>query len=617
MSEVGHDAETDLGNDGWQMIVQRSIFDEHPQAKLARFQPRDYQRQGINEAFRLFDAGTQGVLFRQPTGTGKTVSGSLIADRWLQRGPDHRVIVLAHERQLIQQFAAEIEDVLGIRPAIEMGDTHCTGAEEIIVASRATLYTKTVETPAGERESVSRLFKFDPSKKWLVVIDEAHRWTKSMPSCRHIIEHFERNAHSRRLGLTATPERTDKITLAKLFPGVASDYRLFDLEGGPCATNDGWAVPYDQRFITVEGVDFAQLREVAKDFDKHHLEEILGKQETLAKLVEPMLDLVKDRRTLVFNPGTQMAKDVALYVNAKVGYEIAKHVDGSFPDDVRKDIYKQHQTGQIQFLSVCGLCREGYNDPGIQAVAVFRPTKSRSLAEQMKGRGCRPLKGIVRDDMTPEGRRAAIAASDKPTCMIVDLVGITGIADCASTASIMAESKPDNVIKRANDNMIGKAGPIDVAAEIRNAEEEIAAEEEARKRKIAEQEERAKARLERLARERKEQEEAKERARLDAQVRYTEQQVRHGGSGGAVMFDAKGRALATDKQKGFLRWKRYTFDESLTKAEAGRIIGMIQKGTPLDEIRKTTRQPKQADAAVQSGPRQKTLDEINALLMEF
>lgn len=584
-------------------MIQTNLFTEPapmylPPAKYARFTPRTYQGEAVDAAFSLFAQGMAGAMVRCPTGGGKTLIGAFTADRWLQQGEDYRVLVLAHERQLIKQFADEIKDYFGEKPAIEMGDIHCTGREKIIVASRATLYLDDVD---GEK--VSRLFKFDAKKHWLVIVDEAHRYTKSMKSCRHVFEHFEQNPNSRRLGLTATPERTDKITFAKLFPGVASDYRLFNMDGGPCAVEDGWAVRYDQRFITVEGVDFAGLREVAKDFDKHELEEVLGKQETLAKLIEPMLDLVKDRRTLVFSPGKQMAKDVALYINAKVGYEVAKSVDGDAPDDVRTDIYEQHQTGAIQFLSVCGLCREGYNDPGIQAVAIFRPTKSRSLAEQMKGRGCRPLRGIVKNEMTAEERKAAIAASDKPTCMIVDLVGITGMADCASTAHILAESYPDEVIDRANENMRGKTGPCDVAEEVRKADQELKDEEAERQRRIKEQEERAKARLERLARERKDKEEARRRAALDAQVKYTEHEVRHGG-GGAIRHDPKGRELLTTKQANFLRWKKYDFDpNAMTKAAAMRIIGMFHQGKSLDEIKRLNRSTVKQEPREQPKPK--------------
>src|SRR5262249_21589960 len=128
---------------------------------------------------------------------------------------------------------------------------------------------------------------------------------------------FDRNPASRRSGLTATPKRGDGISIGhKMFPGVAIDYPLYHVEK-PCAVKQGWALPYRQRYIEVEGVDFKNLRQVARDYDEAELELMLGEEARLAKLVQPLLDLVGDRRTLIFNPGVDMAKNVAAFINAR------------------------------------------------------------------------------------------------------------------------------------------------------------------------------------------------------------------------------------------------------------------------------------------------------------
>jgi superfamily II DNA or RNA helicase len=496
----------------------------------ASVQPRDYQSVGIDKAFALWERRCLGCIFRQPTGSGKTVSGALIAMRWLGLGDDRRVIVIAHERQLVGQFAEEIEGILGIVPGVEMGQEHkidCRNVPLITVASRATLYEK----DTGDGVKASRLYKFDNQRfKWIVIIDECHRWAYKLKSCRHILDWFEANPESRRLGLTATPERGDKTSLARLFPEVASDYRLYDIDGGPCAVRDGWAVAYDQRFVTVEAIDFKNLREISGDFDEGELSTILMERENLLKLIRPTLDIVGEKRTIIFNPTVAMAKAVAQTINGELGDAMcAVSLDGSVPDDERKSVYQRHQSGAFQFLSVCGLCREGYNDPGIQAVAVYRPTKSRSLAEQMKGRGCRPLRGVVDGLDSPEERLAAIAASDKPTCIIVDLVGVTGMADCASTAHILAEGKPDEVIERANKNAVKKDGPVDMADEIRNAEREL--DDERREREYRE---------------------AQRKARIEAEVRYQQQQVPQGRGGNVSSSSGRGARMPFGKHKGKL-----------------------------------------------------------------
>jgi superfamily II DNA or RNA helicase len=538
--------------------------------------PRDYQSEAIDNAFRLWGQGEVGVIVRQPTGTGKTVAGSLIANRWNNQGHEYRTLVLAHEKQLIWQFADEVQDILHETPGVEMASLYVEANRipKITIASRATLWVKKKQDEDGLDYDVSRLHKFDPFRyRWLLILDEVHRWQATMPSCKHILEWFGQSQHTRRLGLTATPERGDKRTLKKVVSGIAADYRLYDVDGGKCAVSDGWCVPYDQRFVTVEGVDFKAIREVAKDFDKAELEQELSTTTALASMVEPTLNLVGKRRTLIFCVTVAHAKQIASYINAIRQKRIeagdypadifgeAQELDGQSPPDVRKDTYKRHQSGEFQFLVVCGLCREGYNDPGIQAVAVFRPTKSRGLAEQMKGRGCRPLRGCVNSTMSREDRLASIASSDKPNCMIVDLVGVTGMADCASTAHILASGKPDEVIERANKNATAKAvddpsATIDMADEVRKAQREVEDEREA-------------ARLKRVERDRQERIEAERRASLGADVRYSAHAIQQGhGSrayqpkvGGRMLWGKyKGHAIS-DVPHSYLRW----FVSAMTK----------------------------------------------------
>lgn len=551
---------------------QLSFLAPEPALPVRAIKPRPYQLDAIMETVEAFSRGERGVILRIPTGGGKTLTGAMIADWWIQSAENNRVLVLSHERQLVWQFAQELDDYFGESPAIEMGDRHAGAADmqfnKIVVASRATLLHR---NKGGEMRS--RLAKFDPTKyNWLVLIDEVHRYSYGLKSCGHIFEWFEKNPASRRLGITATPERSDKVSLSRICPHIGIDYKLYDIDGGPCAVRDGWAVPYDQRYICVQGVDFTALKEVAGDFDDHELESILNTQAQLAALCEPMMEMVGERRTLIFSPTRKMAHDVAAYINAKLGDNAAFSLDGEVPDEERLDTYRRHQNGVFQFLSVCGLCREGYNDPGIQAVAVFRPTKSRSLAEQMKGRGCRPLRGLVDQYATPEERRAAIALSEKPNCMIVDLVGVTGVGDCASTAHLMAVGKPDDVIARANANMAAQPGKgWDVAAEIHKAEAELKKEAEERAAALRRAQEERQRREEERARARREI--AEHRARLGASVSYNTFRVDQGNISGGATYNSFGQEMATYKQKRWLAANNVAFDEKvLTKKKASDMI---------------------------------------------
>lgn len=614
--------------------------------------PRDYQGEAADNSIGIWDSGVIGALVRAFTGAGKTIISCLLIDRWLARGENYRAMVLSYEQQLVYQFAQEIEDVLGLSPGIEM-ESQEWKRQRVCVASRASLLPKKladdsqkallrdfgiddagllthslaksiitqikrgqadlgdVRAVIGEHNShwmtnqdrgiVSRVHRFPWQYNWLIVADEAHKFAYKLASVGHLYDWFGQNKESRWLGITATPKRSDGVSIGdKMFPGVALDYPLYSA-AGRCAVKEGYAVPYRQKYICVEGVDFKSLSKVRGDFDEAELEKILGTEEQLARLVEPMLDMCEERKTLIFSPTVQMAKDVAAYVNARAKcqcpcgkikwYPSMLVGDGAqcecgqlmdvenivlsgdqchviheaIPPLQRKEVYEGHQKGRFQFLSVCGLCKEGYNDPDIACVAVFRPVSkaASSLAEQMKGRSARPLRGLIEGMATAGERLEAIKNSTKPDALIIDLVGITGLADCASTALIYAEGLPDEVSQRASDLL--------VSGEIDDVEEAV----EAAKRLI--QEERDRIKQERLEQERRAKEEAQRRAKADAEVTYSTHDV---GTGSA--YDP---SRPSEKMIGFIRSLGMEFENwEPSRKQAKRIIGQLLEGMETTQV---------------------------------
>lgn len=378
------------------------------------------------------------------TVTHNTLASSFKFKRWLERSPEHRCMVLSYEQQLVWQFAEEVRDFLGIEVGVEMSgnEIHPSRIPRVVVACRQSLMAHELAT-VEQREALatygitdlglltksaakralsflkrgcditdiqamilqhnenyranqetgrySRLHKFDYRWPWLVVFDEAHKYSMRLATVGHVVEWFEKNPESRRSGITATPKRSDNVCIqSKLFPGVSIDYPYRD------AVRDGYAVPFDQRFIQIEGVDFRRLKEESKgSIEKWDsgLDEVLNTEEQLAKLCQPMLDMVGNRQTLIFSPSVSMARNVAEFLNARVKCEcscatvawyptrllgdgakcvacgefvsnehvissgvVARAVYGEMPPQDRRAIYADHQSGKFQFLSVCSLC---------------------------------------------------------------------------------------------------------------------------------------------------------------------------------------------------------------------------------------------------------------------
>lgn len=599
------------------------------------------------------------------TVTHNTLQTCLKIDTWLQRSPDHRAMVLSYEHELVNQFTAEVWDYLGKHAAVEMGEQRVDydNMPQIVVASRASLlcwpeptkehraelatynitdtgctadrhvvkYLKLLKaqraTPEEVRDEIarvsmepeakngrwSRVHRFTPEYNWLLCFDEAHKHAYHLRTVGPLIDWFSQNPETRWTGVTATPKRGDGVSIGhKMFPGIALDLPLYKPDA-PCGVSDGWAVPYIQRYIEVEGVDFRSINRIGKDFDPADLERVLGAEEKIAKLVEPVLHMVGDRPTLIFSPGVQMAKDVAHYINARsrcvctCGHtqwtptlllgdgsqcslcgraletgdidksgDQARQLDGTIPARDRGPVYEDHKAGKFQFLSICGLCREGYNDPNISCVVIFRPVSraASSLAEQMKGRGCRPLRGLLNQwphEYQREQRLEAIRTSNKPDCLIIDLVGVTGLADCASTIQIYAEGLPDEVAQMAEAILLGKGKDCstDVEAAIQQAKREHA-------------EAKAKAKAEREAAEQHAKELAERRAKAGAEVNYTTHEK---GVGAQIKTNE-----ASEKQYKMVEFLGMDIQNTmLTKAQMGRIIRQLQEGVPPDEVARTNR----------------------------
>jgi len=295
-----------------------------------------------------------------------------------------------------------------------------------------------------------------------------------------------------------------------------------------------------------------------------------------------MLDLVGKRLTLVFNPSRAMAKDVCHQINADIdaaeasGEELkgiwgrAIWLDGTSPTARRELVYQQFKARKFQFLCVCGLCLQGYNNPELEAVAIFRPTKERSLAEQMKGRVARPVHGLLHGtgEETKEYRRTLIATSRKPNGMVIDLCGISGLPTTGTTAHLLAEGLPDEVAYKANLKM------IQAQKELRDLTVDKAVEEAEKEYTIAQAIERQREEEEALRKR------ARDRSNLGGKTSYTARKVDQGRGGGYKDTKVKGDRI-TDKQLSLITGRGLAANKTMSKREAGRLIGMLMKGVPV------------------------------------
>lgn len=412
---------------------------------------RDYQIeavQGIYEQLRDHRS-TLAVL---ATGLGKTVIAAEVALLWPEQ--HGRVLFLAHRKELIEQAAKSIGLHIDEACGIEMGQQSearhgrsLHGLGKVLVGSVQTLCR------------LNRLKPYKPEDFGLIITDESHHATAN--SYKTIFGWFQQNPQCRFLGITATPDRADEQKLGEVFETVAHKMDIIDgIEGG-------WLVPIEQRYVVIEGLDFASVRTTAGDLNDRDLERAMAgansdeigdddedltedqvearkKQEKMLHAVaDPTIREANGRAGIVFCVTIDHAEKMAA-VFRRYGVT-AEAVTQNTTPDMRAEHIASFKKGTLQFLIGVGVFTEGFDAPNAAVIAVARPTKSRSLYTQMIGRATRPDPDAVNGIHEAWERIARIAASNKPSATVLDFVGNSGKHKLISTADILGDAFPEDL----------------------------------------------------------------------------------------------------------------------------------------------------------------------------
>lgn len=417
---------------------------------------RPYQERGCEAVVREW-VDRNSTLVVMPTGTGKTV---LFADI-IRRAQPARAMVIAHREELIFQAQSKIARVTGLDVQVEMADyrvdlSGLMGPPPVIVS--------TVQTHTAGGDGGGRMTKFDPMLFGLLIIDEAHHATAA--SYRRVIDYYRQNPALKVLGVTATPDRADEEALGQVYETVAFEYEILD------AIQDGWLVPVEQQMVEVAGLDFSAVRTVDGDLNGADLASVMEYEKNLHGIADPTIQIVGDRRALVFAASVAHAERLAEIFN-RHREGCAGWVCGKTDKDERRKLLADYAAGKLQYVVNVGCLTEGFDDAGVEVVVMGRPTKSRSLYAQMVGRATRPAEAIahtLNDEEHEEARRAAIAASGKPTCLVIDFVGNSGRHKLCTTADILGGRVSEEALEMAVRRAREAGKPVDMARELSAAE---------------------------------------------------------------------------------------------------------------------------------------------------
>jgi superfamily II DNA or RNA helicase len=322
----------------------------------------DYQAEAVRKGLAELDRALAALIV-MPTGTGKSLVGAAHMAEIVRRGG--RGLILVHRKEFIAQWGNAL-DVFGLQWGVEQAEQR---------AHKDTIHGR-VDVVIGSKDTMQRgrLEKWSPHTFSLVIGDEAHHGNQK--SWTNVFGHFH---SARRLGLTATPERSDDETIQGVFGNVAYELPFWT------AVDKGYiAAPLFKR--PHAAIDLSALRTSGDDLNQGDLDDMIrGHIEELVNLTLP--EIFDERPMLTFTPRVHSAVAMAAgFRSHPQGFPSAS-VHGESED--RDLVIQQFRQGVHRNLCSCDLIREGTDFPDVGNMLMARPTKSGLVYRQCLGRALR------------------------------------------------------------------------------------------------------------------------------------------------------------------------------------------------------------------------------------
>lgn len=349
---------------------------------------RPYQRAAIDTLWGFWGKGGGNPLVEMATGTGKSVVIATLVRELIETYPDMRVLMLVHVKELVaQNFQALVrtwpQAPAGINSA---GLGRRDRFSQVLFASI---------------QSVQRDDCHSIGKRDIVLVDEAHLIPRAGDGMyQKLLGRLRDGVPDMRIaGFTATPYRLDSGRLdrgeGRLFDQIAYSY------GIGRGIDDGYLSPLVSK-ATATALDTRGVARRGGEFVAGALEVAVDKDWITRAAVDEIVTFGADRRSwLVFCSGVRHAAHVAEEIRSR-GVSCAA-VTGETPSGERDRLIAAFKAGQIRCLTNAMVLTTGFDAPGVDLIAMLRPTLSTGLYVQIVGRGTRLADG--KENCIAEGQR--------------------------------------------------------------------------------------------------------------------------------------------------------------------------------------------------------------------
>ena len=347
--------------------------------RLEPFQERLLERIDVSR-----ERGLNRNLLVAATGTGKTVMAAVDYARLRRRLPRSRLLFVAHRDEILEQSRATFR--LALREP-SFGEKWMGGERpsqfEHVFASIQSLNANGID-------------RLDPQHFDVVIVDEFHH--AAAPSYDRLLTRLE---PQQLLGLTATPERADQMSILHWFDErIAADLRLWD------AIDQQRLVPF-QYYGVHDGMDLRRIPwKRGSGYDINELENLYTANDAWARLViaqtQRYIGDVQSMRALGFCVSVAHARFMAHHFK-EAGIP-AVSVSGDTPREERVAALAGLRDGTTKVVFSVDLFNEGVDVPSVDTLLMLRPTQSATVFMQQLGRGLRRSEG-------------------KSVCTVLDFIG--------------------------------------------------------------------------------------------------------------------------------------------------------------------------------------------------
>jgi type I restriction enzyme R subunit len=385
-----------------------------PQAIELHGTLRDYQRVAVSQVLAAVQAGRRRVYLQMATGTGKTITAAGVIAKLWSVGLTRRTLFLVDRDAIAIQTVKKFKTHLGDNFNIE----RATGSKED--KHRDVLVT-TIQHMAVR----NKYLNYDPDHFNLVILDECHR--SYFGDWYGVLDHFAKGG-AILLGLTATPADKETVNTDRFFtdPGQYPGpiYRYTIRQGETNAEVPEWerlAQCIHFKFHT--NVDLEGIHDMGFDFEPEQLGRAVDVPQRNRLIAEKYFEIIGVRqpvKTMVFAASIAHAKNLRYALIEKYNelnnlppndasaekFIVAVHNEMTgantlieefqkvmTPEERRYIIEQAHKDPHMAprpiVLVGVGMLDTGIDAPDVEVLLMARPTKSKVLYVQMKGRGTR------------------------------------------------------------------------------------------------------------------------------------------------------------------------------------------------------------------------------------